>query len=129
MIHGKQLITVEDLETNERLEIKLHPVQQCMVDSNGSQCGYCTPGFIMSLFSLYKNEQNPTQESITDALTGNLCRCTGYRPIIEAAAKACIHQGKDHFNVDEKKIIGLLESIRQDAVSYTHLTLPTSDLV
>ncbi len=114
MIHGKQLITVEDLETNERSEIKLHPVQQCMVDSNGSQCGYCTPGFIMSLFSLYKNEQNPTQESITDALTGNLCRCTGYRPIIEAAAKACIHQGKDHFNVDEKKIIGLLESIRQD---------------
>jgi len=114
MIHGKQLITVEDLETNERLEIKLHPVQQCMVDSNGSQCGYCTPGFVMSLFSLYKNEQNPNEESITDALTGNLCRCTGYRPIIKAAAKACVHQGKDHFNADEKSIIGLLESIRQD---------------
>ncbi|TAH38997.1 MAG: xanthine dehydrogenase small subunit [Bacteroidetes bacterium] len=114
MIHGKQLITVENLHTTEENNIKLHPVQQSMVDSNGSQCGYCTPGFIMSLFSLYKNEQNPTKESIEDALTGNLCRCTGYRPILEAAAKACVHKGMDQFNGKEKHIKELLLSIRDE---------------
>jgi len=114
MIHGKQLITVEDLETIDDKQLKLHPVQQCMVDSNGSQCGYCTPGFIMSLFSLYKNEQTPDQDSISDALTGNLCRCTGYRPIIESAAKACVHRGKDHFNAGEDNIVALLENIKKD---------------
>ena len=114
MIHGKQLITVENLNTIEDKEIKLHPVQQCMVDSNGSQCGYCTPGFIMSLFSLYKNEQNPSKESVEDALTGNLCRCTGYRPILEAASKACVHKGMDQFNGKEKHITELLLSIRDE---------------
>ncbi len=117
MIHGKQLITVENLNTKDSQQIKLHPVQQCMVDSNGSQCGYCTPGFIMSLFSLYKHEQHPSKESIADALTGNLCRCTGYRPILEAAAKACVHKGIDQFNANEQQVKELLISIQNEQMS------------
>jgi xanthine dehydrogenase small subunit len=81
-LHGKQLITVESLRQNGG---KLHPVQQAMVDCHGSQCGFCTPGFIMSLYALYKNNAQPSRADIDDALAGNLCRCTGYRPIIAAA--------------------------------------------
>ena len=56
-----------------------------MVDCHGSQCGFCTPGFVMSLFGLYKNACRPSRAAIEDALSGNLCRCTGYRPIVAAA--------------------------------------------
>lgn len=111
MIHGKWLITVENLAHQEEKNKILHPVQAQMVETNGSQCGYCTPGFIMSLFGLFKNHQNPTREVIEDALAGNLCRCTGYQPIIEAAEKSCVHHGEDHFSQREKEIIQLLSSI------------------
>ena len=83
-LDGKELITVENLR---RSDGSLHPVQQAMVDCHGSQCGFCTPGFIMSLFALYKNNAEPSRRQIDDTLAGNLCRCTGYRPIIEAAEK------------------------------------------
>lgn len=82
MLHGRLLITVESLQQGSQ---SLHPVQQAMVDSHASQCGFCTPGFVMSLFALYKQQDHPVREQIEDALSGNLCRCTGYRPIIEAA--------------------------------------------
>ncbi|MBK6833878.1 MAG: xanthine dehydrogenase small subunit [Bacteroidetes bacterium] len=117
MIHGKQLVTVENLKHKKGNQEILHPVQQEMVDCNGSQCGYCTPGIIMSMFSLYKNENKPTQESIDDALTGNLCRCTGYKSIVEAAAKACVYDGKDHFDENEKQIIDLLHQIKSESKS------------
>ncbi len=117
MLHGKQLITVENLSRKENdLEVQ-HPVQTAMVELNGSQCGYCTPGFIMSLLALYKNENNPSKETIEDALTGNLCRCTGYKPIIEAAAKSCVHKGIDHFSEKEKKTEELLLKIRNNSSS------------
>jgi xanthine dehydrogenase small subunit len=83
-LDGKALFTVESLKAGDG---SLHPVQQSMVDYHGSQCGFCTPGFVMSMFALYKNNPAPTREEIDDALSGNLCRCTGYRPIIDA----CIH--------------------------------------
>jgi len=114
MLHGKLLITVENLENITDQGSVPHPVQQSMVDCNGSQCGYCTPGIIMSLFALYKNENDPSRESITDALSGNLCRCTGYKPIIEAAGKSCIHKGKDHFSDSKDKIRELLLQIRNE---------------
>jgi xanthine dehydrogenase small subunit len=81
-LDGKELITVESLshDTND-----LHPVQRALVDCHASQCGFCTPGFVMSLFALYKTAPTPTRRQIDDALAGNLCRCTGYRPIIAAA--------------------------------------------
>ncbi len=114
MLHGKQLITVEDVSDQENKKEILHPVQQAMVEGNGSQCGYCTPGFIMSMLALYKNENHPSKESIEDALTGNLCRCTGYKSIVEAASHACVHKGIDHFSEKEELIGKLLLKIRQE---------------
>ena len=84
MVHGKAIITVEHIGKLDQL----HPVQQSMVDADGSQCGYCTPGFIMSMFALHANHHSPSRSIVFDALTGNLCRCTGYRSIVEAAETA-----------------------------------------
>ena len=81
-LDGKALITVESLKGPDG---SLHPVQQAMADGHASQCGFCTPGFVMSLFALYKNRSAPSRQDINDALAGNLCRCTGYRPIVDAA--------------------------------------------
>jgi xanthine dehydrogenase small subunit len=86
-LDGKALFTVESLK---RPDGGLHPVQQAMVDAHASQCGFCTPGFVMSLFALYQSAQAPTRTEINDALAGNLCRCTGYRPIVDAA-EAILH--------------------------------------
>ena len=88
-IDGKALITIENLQLqggdpHPAPHPVPHPVQQAMIDAHGSQCGFCTPGFVMSLFALYKTQPNPDREAINQALSGNLCRCTGYRPIIEA---------------------------------------------
>ncbi|MDH5344478.1 MAG: xanthine dehydrogenase small subunit [Gammaproteobacteria bacterium] len=80
-LDGRELVTVESLGAAAS-----HPVQRAMIASHGSQCGFCTPGFVMSLFALYKTARNPARRQIDDALAGNLCRCTGYRPIIDAAA-------------------------------------------
>ena len=87
-LDGKELITVESLSADG----ELHPVQKAMVDHHGSQCGFCTPGFVMSLFALYKSNPGPTRREIDDALAGNLCRCTGYRPIIAAAEAMYDHE-------------------------------------
>jgi len=81
-LDGKELITVENLKMQNGA---LHPVQRAMVDCHGSQCGFCTPGFVMSLFALYKNSAEPGRKEIDVALAGNLCRCTGYQPIVNAA--------------------------------------------
>ncbi|GAB4449236.1 MAG: xanthine dehydrogenase small subunit [Bacteroidales bacterium] len=99
-IHGKWLIIVEDLGVPE----KLHPVQEALVETNGSQCGYCTPGIVMSSFGIYKNHSTVNRAIIEDALAGNLCRCTGYQPIIEAIEKSCIKQGFDQFSEMEAEI-------------------------
>src|SRR5437867_2694675 len=83
-LDGKELITVESLKRDDG---SLHPVQRALVDCHASQCGFCTPGFVMSLFALYKSAQKRSRRDINDALAGNLCRCTGYRPIVDAAQK------------------------------------------
>lgn len=114
MIHGKQVITVENLATRNNGKQTLHPVQQMLVDTNGTQCGYCTPGIVMSLFGLYKNHHEPSREVIGEALTGNLCRCTGYQPILEAAQKVCIHHGSDHFSQREQETINLLTELNKN---------------
>ena len=80
-IDGQELVTCESLSDEEA---PLHPVQQAMVDRHASQCGFCTPGFVMSLFALYLSNPSPVREDVIGALAGNLCRCTGYRPIIDA---------------------------------------------
>ncbi|PZN97264.1 MAG: xanthine dehydrogenase small subunit [Hyphomicrobiales bacterium] len=83
-LDGCQVLTVEHLKGEVGA---LHPVQQAMVDCHGSQCGFCTPGIVMSLFALWLNEDAPSVSRIEDALAGNLCRCTGYEPIIAAAQR------------------------------------------
>ncbi len=82
MFAGREIKTVEGLADGQ----ELHPVQSCMVKCNGSQCGYCTPGFVMSLFEGYHRGGLGNSAAINDQLAGNLCRCTGYRPIRDAAA-------------------------------------------
>jgi len=80
--HGKHIVTVDGLNTGETI----HPVQQAMVENHASQCGFCTPGIVMSLVGLREGQSSCTREDTLSALSGNLCRCTGYRPIIDAAA-------------------------------------------
>lgn len=90
-VDGKAVFTVEGLRDHPpgaAVDSGLHPVQQAIVECHGSQCGFCTPGFVMSLFALYKQGAPSDRQVIDDALSGNLCRCTGYRPIVEAAARA-----------------------------------------
>ncbi len=113
MVHGKQLITVENLKDSNGT---LHAVQKAMIETDGSQCGYCTPGFIMSLFALYREAATIDRAAIDEALTGNLCRCTGYRPIVEAAAKSCSSNRTDHISASEAKTKRLLKSIPVKAV-------------
>ena len=85
-LDGKQLLTVEHLVAADGT---LHPVQQAIVDRHGSQCGFCTPGFVMSLYALRMEPGRPDRVAINEALAGNLCRCTGYRPIVDAAFDVC----------------------------------------
>jgi xanthine dehydrogenase molybdopterin binding subunit/xanthine dehydrogenase small subunit len=82
---GREVITVEGLQAGMGA---LHPVQSAMVAHFGSQCGYCTPGFVMSLFEAYYRSDCRTSSELSDQLSGNLCRCTGYRPIRDAALTA-----------------------------------------
>jgi len=90
-VDGKELVTVDDFA----VEGKLHPVQQAMVDHHASQCGFCTPGFVMSLFTLYHAGAAADRETTVNHLAGNLCRCTGYRPILDAALASCKGQTDD----------------------------------
>ena len=106
-LHGKQLISVEDLKHQGQL----HSVQQAMVDCHGSQCGFCTPGFVMSLFALQKNSDAPDRHKAHEALAGNLCRCTGYRPILAAAERACCNKPADQFDAREAETIDRLKAI------------------
>jgi len=79
------VVTVEHLRGAEG---GLHPVQQALVDLHGSQCGFCTPGFVMSLYALWMENPTPSPREVEIALQGNLCRCTGYQPIVDAALQA-----------------------------------------
>ena len=80
-VDGKHVITVEGIGNVKRP----HPAQERIAKSNGSQCGFCTPGIVMSLYALLRNDTDPSEHAIEEAFDGNLCRCTGYRPILEAA--------------------------------------------
>jgi len=118
-LDGRALFTVEDLK---QADGGLHPVQQAMVECHGSQCGFCTPGFVMSLWGLYlRHEQDgvtPSKREIDDALSGNLCRCTGYRPIIDAARR----MGElPKVEFDREAIKAALRSIdQQQPLALTH---------
>jgi len=83
-LEGKTVLTIEGLAGSHGNADELHPVQQAFVETGGVQCGFCTPGFIMSTVALLHANPNPSDEEIRSALEGNLCRCTGYEKIVEA---------------------------------------------
>ena len=83
-IHDRSVLTVEGLADGEQL----HPLQQAFIDSFGLQCGFCTPGFLLAAKVLLDEDPDPSFAQVQDHLEGNICRCTGYRPIIEAVLAA-----------------------------------------
>ncbi len=81
---GSQIRTVESVSRGGQL----HPVQQALVESGGIQCGFCTPGFVMSILALLEENANPTEAQVRERLAGHLCRCTGYVKIVESVMTA-----------------------------------------
>ncbi|MBT2335405.1 xanthine dehydrogenase small subunit [Variovorax paradoxus] len=128
-LHGKALFTVEDLKAQCAAAAQpqdkkhpvhtLHPVQQAMVDCHGSQCGFCTPGFVMSLWSTYEHHQaegtQPTRQQLADELSGNLCRCTGYRPILDAGQRMF---DLPAVRLDTKPVVAALTALQGDGLDY-----------
>ena len=126
------VVTIEHLR---KPDSGLHPVQQSMVEHHGSQCGFCTPGIVMSLYGLWMTNPNPDEAQIERALQGNLCRCTGYEPIIKAAKFASDYgdPSDDPLHSERNQIIKQLKSLKDGALieiesDGNHLTVPfTSD--
>ncbi len=77
---GAELMTVEGLAQGEQL----HPLQQAFQDNHALQCGFCTPGFLMTAYAFLQENPHPTEEQVRQGISGNICRCTGYTPIIQA---------------------------------------------
>ncbi len=108
------VVTVEHLK---RADGSLHPVQQAMVDYHGSQCGFCTPGFVMSLYALWMREAQPSDRAIEKALQGNLCRCTGYEPIVRAARAVSDYgnAASDPLATERAAVIATLQGMKDGA--------------
>jgi aerobic-type carbon monoxide dehydrogenase small subunit (CoxS/CutS family) len=81
---GASLMTVEGLAPGETL----HPLQQAFHETHALQCGFCTPGFLMTAYAFVKETPNPTEDQVREAISGNICRCTGYAPIVQAILQA-----------------------------------------
>ncbi|TIW25331.1 MAG: xanthine dehydrogenase small subunit [Mesorhizobium sp.] len=113
-LDGTHVVTVEHLRGEPG---KLHPVQKAMVDFHGSQCGFCTPGFVMSLYGLWMKTPDPSNAAIEKALQGNLCRCTGYEAIMRAAHAISSYgkAAKDPLAVERKDITTRLKALRDGA--------------
>ena len=129
-IDGKELVTVEsltsraaeaapaahqshaDTQPQPQAAKQMHPVQQSMVDHHGSQCGFCTPGFVMSLFALYLAQPTPGREQVVNALSGNLCRCTGYRPIVEAGCQMSAYPTPSRWSREDSQSQARVETLR-----------------
>ncbi|OPJ76220.1 hypothetical protein AV530_004003 [Patagioenas fasciata monilis] len=113
-LHGAAVTTVEGVGSTKT---RVHPVQERLAKCHGSQCGFCSPGMVMSIYTLLRNHPEPTSEQMIAALAGNLCRCTGYRPILDACetfckesiccqrkanGKCCLDQDDSSFDKEEK---------------------------
>jgi len=89
-VNGSEILTIEGLSAGVR---ELHPVQQAFVDHQGLQCGFCTPGMVLSALALLEENPKPTENDIRHAISGNLCRCTGYQFIVESIQAAAAARG------------------------------------
>ncbi len=121
MIHGRRLVTVEGLQSHEGY----HPVQEAMTQALGSQCGYCTPGFVMAMFEACYREDLDAPWKLDDQICGNLCRCTGYRPIRDATRSIAGLRPKDAFLSAEQEA-SELETGLEFAHGSAHYASPTS---
>jgi xanthine dehydrogenase small subunit len=110
-LHGRLLVTVEGIADGDAL----HPVQSAMIAHHASQCGFCTPGFVMSLFAGYRAGAPADTSAIHDSIAGNLCRCTGYRPIVAAAQEALSRARADRFDTLAPQIVERLRAIQATA--------------
>lgn len=90
-VNGLEITTVEGLAESEA---HLHPIQKGFWEAHGLQCGFCTPGFLMTLVPFLEENPDPTEQEIREAISGNLCRCTGYQHIVEAVQKAAALMAK-----------------------------------
>jgi xanthine dehydrogenase small subunit len=111
-VDGMEIVAVDDLALRENGP---HPVQAAMVKHHGSQCGFCTPGFVMTLFTLYHAAAKPARSDINNWLAGNLCRCTGYRPIVDAALESCSGEPADSYAASSSDTVSRLRSLASDA--------------
>jgi xanthine dehydrogenase small subunit len=114
-LDGTQLITVEHLA-----DAALHPVQQAMVEHHASQCGFCTPGFVMSLFAALHGAAPVDRDAVDTVLAGNLCRCTGYRPIADAAL--AVPGGPDRFDLVADATLAALRALPAGSLALQHGT-------
>lgn len=125
MVAGREVVTVEGVGTREAL----HPVQAAMVKHYGSQCGYCTPGFIVSMFEGYYRTDIKEPWQVNDQLNGNLCRCTGYRPIRDAfaeAQQARPAKADDLFQIRLRREVPALPAVDYQAPAGTTFHRPTT---
>ncbi|XP_074071454.1 aldehyde oxidase 4-like [Macrotis lagotis] len=114
-LHGSAVTTVEGIGS---IKTRIHPVQERLAKCHGTQCGFCSPGMVMSIYTLLRNYPEPSTEQLMEALSGNLCRCTGYRPIVESAktfceesaicqlqgtGKCCMDKEEDQFSLDKEE--------------------------
>uniref|UniRef100_A0A4X2L102 FAD-binding PCMH-type domain-containing protein n=1 Tax=Vombatus ursinus TaxID=29139 RepID=A0A4X2L102_VOMUR len=114
-LHGAAVTTVEGIGS---IRTRIHPVQERLAKCHGTQCGFCSPGMVMSIYTLLRNYPDPTTDQLMETLSGNLCRCTGYRPIVESGktfceestvcqlqgtGKCCMDQEEKQFYLDKKE--------------------------
>src|SRR5690606_38251244 len=113
-LDGCHVVTIEHLRGEAG---QLHPVQQAMVDFHASQCGFCTPGFVMSLYALWMRSPDPSVAAIEKALQGSLCRCTGYEAIVRAARAISTYgkAAKDPLAIERRRVTARLTALRDGA--------------
>lgn len=121
-LHGKELVTADSLGNRDAAP---HPVHKAVADAHGSQCGFCTPGFVMSLFCLHQTGSYAPQPAIADALAGNLCRCTGYGPLI-AAHHALANDAPTHGGTETVKKLAEIDAAAGLTLRFTDPITATS---
>ena len=89
MAEGAEITTIEGIANGD----EMHPMQQAFHENHGLQCGYCTPGMVMSAIELVKNNPNPSEQEVREGLEGNICRCTGYHNIVKSVQAAAQNMG------------------------------------